>query len=763
MTVTGATGFLGTAIVERLLRSVPDCHVSLVVRPGRTQSAHRRAHRNVLRNAAFGRLREQLGDDFDAEVERRVSVLAGDVGRDDLGLDPESRERFAESDVVIHSAATVAFDAPIDRAVEVNLLGPTRVARVLEETGSTAHLIAVSTCYVAGGTKGGARERPPTDTPFVLDVDWRSEVDFARRIRADTEAASRDPEQLEELAREARAELGAVSSSLLAARAERARERWVRDRMEEAGRSRARSLGWPDVYAYTKALGERALLESRGRRPVTIVRPSIIESALAEPDPGWIRGFRMAEPLIISYGRGVLRQFPGTPEGIIDVIPVDMVVGAILAVAARGPDPDGPDVYQVASGAVNPLRYRRLVELVREWFTEHPLHDDRGRPIAVPELTYPGHRQVEQRLGRATRLLRGAERTLSRLPLRRSGAELSTRVAQRRSESEQLLSYARLYGAYAQTEAVFEIDRLLGLWESLDDTDRSAFHFDPRTIDWSRYLHEIHLPSVVRHARVRGRRGRAVGARSDRQRRTVLAPERQMAVFDLENTLIASNVVESYVWLAGRDLTTRERARLVARVLRDVPSLMALDRRDRGAFLRAFYRRYEGAPRDRLERDTWEMFSHLMLAKSFPGAIRRVREHRRRGHRTVLVTGALDFVVAPFRPLFDDVVSAHLDGDGTTFEGRLVETPPTGEARALALMDYAEANGISLSESVAYADSASDLPMLESVSFPVAVNPESRLSLVAHRRGWLVERWDTAPGTARPLLPLPPRPRRTPR
>ena len=71
-----------------------------------------------------------------------------------------------------------------------------------------------------------------------------------------------------------------------------------------AGRARAASVGWPDAYAFTKALGEQALTESKGDVPVSIVRPSIIESAWAEPRPGWIRGFRMAEPVIISYAQG---------------------------------------------------------------------------------------------------------------------------------------------------------------------------------------------------------------------------------------------------------------------------------------------------------------------------------------------------------------------------------------------------------------------------------------------------------------------------
>src|SRR6185436_6290652 len=113
---------------------------------------------------------------------------------------------------------------------------------------------------------------------------------------------------------------------------------WVTDELVEAGRARAASVGWPDAYAFTKALGEQALMESKGDIPVNIVRPSIIESSRAEPRPGWIRGFRMAEPVILSYARGLLTQFPGVPEGTVDVIPVDLVVAAIISVAALGPD-----------------------------------------------------------------------------------------------------------------------------------------------------------------------------------------------------------------------------------------------------------------------------------------------------------------------------------------------------------------------------------------------------------------------------------------
>jgi HAD superfamily hydrolase (TIGR01490 family) len=762
--ITGATGFLGTALTGRLLRTIPDCEVVLLVRPGRRGAADR-VRREVLKNNCFDRLRTDLGGTFAAEMDRRVHVVAADVGVDGLALDPAGEELLGSCPIVIHSAATVSFDSPLDAAVEINLLGPVRMAAALNRlhpAGARPHLIAVSTAYVAGLRRGRAPEATLADTPWSIEVAWRPEVEAARRARGDADADSRDPGLLARFQRQARQELGAAGTPLLAGKAERLREEWVKNRLITAGKARARTLGWPDAYAYTKSLGERALLETRGGLPVTIVRPSIIESALAEPHPGWIRGFRMADPVIISYAKGLLKQFPGVPEGIIDVIPVDLVVAAILAVAARGPLAE-PDVVHAASGARNPLRYQQLVDLVQAWFREHPLADSQDQPIPAAEWAFPGRNRVQRQLRRATQVLGTAEKALQALPLRGRQAELSARLEERRDEAERALSYVELYGAYAETEAVFSVDRLLDLFSTLPPEDQRDFCFDPAVIDWTHFCHEVYLPAVVAHARVRlasgqAGRGRPAGlTREERGRRAVLAPQRQLAVFDLENTLIAANVVDSYAWLATRHISDAERARFVVRTVREAPRLLALDRTDRGDFLRYFYRRYEGAPVDRLEQDSWELFSDLVLTKAFPAGIRRVREHRARGHKTLLITGALDVVIGPLRPLFDEVICARLRTKSGRFTGELIDSPPTGEARALIMADFARAHGIDLEESVAYADSASDLPMLEASGHPVAVNPETKLAAIARKRGWHVEQWPRAPEGPRPLLPIGPR------
>ena len=762
--ITGSTGFLGTALVERLLRSVPDCELVLLIRAGRMRNVDQRAAREIFKNNCFDRLRDELGGKaaFDEVVARRVQVIEGDVGTDGLGLTDDGRALLATCDIVIHSAATVSFDSPIDLAVEVNLMGPTRIARTLQDLGVAPHLVAVSTCYVAGNRRGAAPEIRVDESPFwIEEIDWKREVEGARRVRADAEAASRAPEQLAAFMAAAREELGGAGTPLLATKCEQLRKDWVKAQLVEAGRARATSLGWPDAYAMTKALGEQALGQNRGNVPVSVVRPAIIESAWSEPVPGWIRGFRMAEPVIISYARGLLKEFPGVPEGTVDVIPVDLVVGAIIGVAARGPaNEDGsPDITQVASGSANPLKYERLVDLVQSWFAEHPLYDASGQPIAVPDWGYTTRNRVQGQLNRAKTLLERTEAAIALLPLRGKQAAWSAKVEEQRDTVSRALTYVELYGAYTACEAIYGVDHLLALQGTLAGTDATEFCMDPRIVDWDHYVHQIHLPSVVEHARVRtdGKKGRGE-SRSTRLRRQVLSPDRQLAAFDLENTLIASNVVTSYAWLASRRLDRDDKARLTAKLLREAPGLLRMDRADRSDFLRSFYRRYEGAPVEQLREDSGEMLSQLILTKSFPAAIRRVREHRALGHRTVLITGALDFVVEPLRPLFDDIVSASLAVDEQgRYLGQMVDVPPTGESRASALFDYASRHDLDLAEAVAYADSSNDLPMLEVVGFPVAVNPETRLASIARKRGWLIEEWSKAPGFRPNRVPLAPK------
>ena len=116
--ITGSTGFVGTALVERLLRGVPDCELILLVRDGQRTPAAARTERELLKNDAFDRLREthdrRRTETFDEMTARRITTVAGDVSRDGLGLNDDDRATVATADIIIHSAAAVSFDSPLD-------------------------------------------------------------------------------------------------------------------------------------------------------------------------------------------------------------------------------------------------------------------------------------------------------------------------------------------------------------------------------------------------------------------------------------------------------------------------------------------------------------------------------------------------------------------------------------------------------------------------------------------------------------------------
>lgn len=745
--VTGSTGFLGTAVVSKILTSLPEvAELGLLVRSKPGAPAAERVRRRVLGSNAFDHLRDR--DDWDA-LTGRIRALDGDMRADGLGVSDDDRAWLRGVDLVIHSAATVSFDAPVDDAFETNLAGPLRLLDALAAAAARPRrIVHVSTAYVAGLSKGVVAEVPWTDNPGRPRLDWRAELAVARTVRPGVEAQSRTPERLEGFTKEARREVGPAGAPAVATKAEQLRREWVNDRLVEVGRARARSLGWPDAYALTKALAETAVAErvaGDDRLPVTILRPSIIESSLREPFPGWIRGFRMTDPVILAYGRGALSEFPGKPDTVVDVVPVDLVVNAILAAAAA---PERVDVLHVSTGNRNPMRYRELVSWTHEYFHEHPYTDEDGQPILPKLWTFPGRAKVQARIRRGTAALRTASRVIDHLPSSRF-ADAAQRVERMLDELEQAGKYAELYGNYAEVETIFDDAVARALDASIAPDQADDFAFSPEPIDWHAYLHDVHLPEVTRRRGTVTRRPRPSPASTVGR-----SGDGVVAAFDLEGTVLGTNVVDTYLWLRLAASPRSEWARRVADLAVRVPGLLATERRDRGEFLREFYRRYEGAPTAEIAELAAEAFDAFILPRCYPEAIRRIREHRAAGHRVVFITGALDFTIAPMSFLADEIAAARMQvGADGRYTGDLLEVPLAGDARGTYLRHAAERLGADLRASYAYGDSISDLPMLEVVGHPVAVNPDPRLARIARHRRWAIERWKPEDGL--PRFPLP--------
>jgi HAD superfamily hydrolase (TIGR01490 family) len=761
--VTGSTGFLGKSIVEKCLRSIPDVgRINLAIRSSPRRPAFERLEREVLSSPAFKRLKEELGEaKFASLVKDKLAVIEIDLGRDGLGLTDEGRAQLRSCDIVIHSAAAVEFDNPVDLSAQTNLLGAARLVEALKASGAKPHLVHISTAYVGGMLRGIVREERPHDP----GLNWRHEAAVMSNLRAPVEEESRRPEILDKLRGEARSRMGPAGTPSVARTTERLRDRWVKDRLVERGRAHANAMGFSDIYSFTKAMAEQAVVELHGDIPLSIVRPSIIESALAEPFPGWLEGFRMAEPIFLAYGRNILTDFSGLPDSILDIIPADFVVNTVLAVAANPPSDDKPRVYHAASGSRNPLRLRHMAEQTGNYFTAHPLRDRYGQAIGTPTWTYPTRSELATRARTALKFVEAAQWVVERLPLGASVSQLSDDLHEERERLERGVNLIQLYGVYTEVDCIFDTRNVLSLWEKIPAEERKTFPFDPALYDWTHYFQDVHLPTVVRMSRAetvarKGKQPTGSTAAKAESSTVKAAIERRagrsdvLAVFDVDGTLVETNVVEYFLWMRLRAQPLDEWPSFLAQLLREAPRWLYLERRSRADFQRSFYREYAGLDYEVMKGLGREALDAVTLRRIYPEGMRRIREHKRAGHRVLLLTGALDVVVEPLAELLEvEVDCAHLLIEDGRMTGDLQSPPPAGEARGALLQEYAAKNGIVLAESFAYADSLSDLPMLELAGTPVVVNPDARLSQVAGQRGWRIERWRMAPGNWR--LPMP--------
>ncbi len=724
--VTGGTGFVGQAILERLLSSHPETRVSLLIRGKGSQTGADRLT-SLLRKPVFkGWIASVGGEDAAAAiVAKRVSVVEGSLSRITSPIPKDV-------DVVIHSASTVSFDPPIDEAFDTNVGGARTIYGALLDAGVDPHVVHISTCYVGGIRKGIVPEASLTH-----EVDWRAEYEAARSARERVELESRRPEALREQIAKAKARHGKTGPQAVAQFAEAARTEWVRERLVDYGRMRAESLGWTDVYTLTKAFAERAAEELWGaEHRLSVLRPSIIESALHHPFPGWIDGFKVADPLIIAYGRGQLQEFPGIPDSILDVIPVDLVVNAALAVAANPPAPATPQYFQICSGKTNPLPFHRMYENVNGYFTRNPLPAEKG-DIQVPSWKFPGIQKVERSLRKRERRVDRAERILERLPTTKRTRRMLDEVRTGKHGLGQLRAFTELYRAYVQTEIIFDDTRMRELLHSLPEQTQHDEGFDVAEIDWEHYFQNIHFPAVTTLTRAFASRPTA------KARATRMLPARSdvVAVFDLEGTVLDSNLIKQYLLLWAGSVPRSRVAHDLADFALSLRKYQRAERRDRGEFIRTFMRRYEGFKVAEIQRLARSSFGRAMMRRALPDALRRVAEHRAAGHRTILVTGSIDLTVTPFLPFFDEVIAGSMHVKDGVLTGYLADPPLVDEARAAWLRHYADQHGYNLSQSYGYGDSHADLVWLQLVGNPTAVNPDIHLYRHAQEKRWNVVDW----------------------
>ena len=210
------------------------------------------------------------------------------------------------------------------------------------------------------------------------------------------------------------------------------------------------------------------------------------------------------------------------------------------------------------------------------------------------------------------------------------------------------------------------------------------------------------------------------------------------AFYDLDGTLLSTNLVHAFGFYARNDQGILRSLRRTAATLLGIPLFLAADLYSRKVFNDLFFKWYRNQSEDRLRFLSQDLFEEVIEPSIYPGTRELLEKSRSLGLRQVVVTGALDISIEPLlRHLgIEEYVANRLEFVDGVATGRLIPPVMASATKASWIRTYAEREKISLSDCFCYADSMSDLPMLSMVGHPTATNPDLRLRSTALRHDW---------------------------
>jgi len=210
------------------------------------------------------------------------------------------------------------------------------------------------------------------------------------------------------------------------------------------------------------------------------------------------------------------------------------------------------------------------------------------------------------------------------------------------------------------------------------------------------------------------------------------------AFYDLEGTLVSTNLVHTLGFYAKRQSSLAKSLRMSTATLLSLPVFAITDQYSRKVFNDLYFKRYKGQSEDRLRFFAQELFEDVIRPAVFPGAYELIEKSRSLGLRQVVITGALDLSVKPLMEHLKiaEYVTNRLEFVNGVATGRLLPPVMAAATKASWIRIFSEREGISLSDSYAYTDSMSDLPMLSIVGHPAVVNPDMRLRQTALHHDW---------------------------
>jgi long-chain acyl-CoA synthetase len=519
----GSTGFLGKVTLSMLLHRFPSVgKVYVTVRARSQEESEARFWNNIITAPPFDPLRERYGSALEGFVRDKVIVKGGDIGETNLGYSDEQAQAIAEDiDIVINSAGNVTFNPTLESGLRTNVVGTQNVIAFARRMKRPA-LVHVSTCFVAGNRSGAVWEtdsvlgyfpRKPEmpGVEFSVDQEIADCAKLADRVREEARDAMMTA-RFRELARKRLAEEGrnVDDPDALGLAVARERKVWTRTRLTDLGVERAAYWGWPNIYTYTKSLGEQ-LVAAETNMVRSIVRPSIVESALSYPFPGWNEGFTTTAPIIFLIRKGQT-LIPANDKLILDITPVDQVASVMLAVSAQACVEEPRLVFQAATGDSNPNNMERIIGLVgldkRRHFQEKETGNKVLNKIAARmeprQVTNDYYDKASVPMFNAT--AKKASSLLEKVRPRWGGGRITEVIDRVKDSVERVEELTRetteafdMFRPFTTENAyIFRSDNVRSLFNRISEDERALLTWNPEKFDWYDYWLNIHLPGLTK-------------------------------------------------------------------------------------------------------------------------------------------------------------------------------------------------------------------------------------------------------------------------
>ncbi|UTV29854.1 HAD family hydrolase [Photobacterium atrarenae] len=213
-----------------------------------------------------------------------------------------------------------------------------------------------------------------------------------------------------------------------------------------------------------------------------------------------------------------------------------------------------------------------------------------------------------------------------------------------------------------------------------------------------------------------------------------------LAVFDLDETLIAAD--SASLWnefivekgLAPESLLVEEKELMEA---------YAKGNLDMHTYLRTTLKPIVGMDTQTLNQLMTEFLAQKIKPALYEDALSRIAWHKKRGDFILIISATGEHLVKPIAKLLgaDDAIAINLEQINGIFTGKTTGTLSYQQGKVVRMKAWLEAQEIEFSGSYGYSDSINDLPMLDAVDRPFAVNPDPALALHAQMKDWTIMDW----------------------